>query len=118
MRRRLLTILITGAAIFAMLTAVPAARAGTNSDTIGIHFAAEEPTQGGGSMLAPTDVAGAVPSANWNNTTTRGGFFTPVVRDTNDVATTTDATVLWEAWSTFSSQGKGESNNTFDPATG
>jgi hypothetical protein len=34
------------------------------------------------------------------------------------VATTTGAAVLWEAWTTFSSQGKGEFNNNFDPGKG
>ena len=104
-------------AIVAMLAAAPFIRAGTNSDSISIHFGAEQPASLGGSMLAATDVAGVVPSANWNNTTTHGGVLAGLVRDTNGVATTTNATVVWEAWATFSSLGNGESNNNFDPST-
>jgi hypothetical protein len=119
MKKRLVSTLIAGVAILAVLAAVPAAQAGTNSDSISIHFAADEPTQTGGSMLAPTDAGGVVPSANWNNTTTRGGVFSGLVRDTNGVAATTSATVLWEAWATFASHDKStaENNNTFDPTT-
>jgi hypothetical protein len=118
MNRRLVSTVSVGSAVLALLAAVPLARAGTNSDTISIHFAANEPTGRGGSMLAPTDVAGVVPSANWNNTTTRAGYVPGVVRDTNGVATTTSATVLFEASTTFASTGKGEENNNFDPTTG
>jgi hypothetical protein len=50
-----------------------------------------------------TDVAGVptVASANWNNVSTKGGVSTSLIRDTNGVATTTGATVLWEATNTW-----------------
>src|SRR6266849_3512285 len=115
MKRRLLSTLSAGIALVVVLLAMPIAHAGDNSDTISIHFAANEPTQKGGSKLAPTDEAGVVPSANWNNTTTRAGYVPGIVRDTNGVATTTSATVLFEASTTFASTGKGEENNNFDP---
>jgi hypothetical protein len=119
MKKHLVSTLIAGVAFIALLAAVPAAQAGTTSDSISIHFAADEPTQTGGSMLDPSEVAGVVPSANWNNATTRGGVLSGLVRDTNGVATTTDATVLWEAWATFASHDKSaaENNSTFDPTT-
>src|SRR5438094_7463052 len=118
MKKHFETMLSAAVAALAVLAAVPLAQAGDNSDSISIHFAANEPTQKGGSMLAPSDEAGVVPSANWNNMTTKVGFVPGLVRDTNGVATTTGATVLWEASTTFASTGKGEENNNFDPATG
>ncbi len=95
-----------------------AAQASQNGDTISIHFGADEPTQGGGSLLDPADVTGAAgaASANWNNMTKKGGVFTSLVRDTNGGAITTGATVLWEATNTWSSTGKGEENNNFTGA--
>jgi hypothetical protein len=39
-----------------------------------------------------------------------------LTRDTNGVAATTDATVLWEATNTWASTGKGEENNHFTGA--
>jgi hypothetical protein len=71
-------------------------------------------------MLFPCDLAGvpAVASANWNNVTTKGGIASALTRDTNGVATTTGALVLWESTNTWSSTGKGEENNHFDFGTG
>src|SRR5947209_15074006 len=106
MTRHLLSTVSRVIMVLVALEGVPFAQAGDNSDTISIHFAANEPTQKGGSMLAPTDEAGVVPSANWNNTTTRAGYVPGIVRDTNGVATTTSATVLFEASTTFASTGK------------
>jgi hypothetical protein len=116
MKKRLVSTLIAGIAVLAVLTA-PVARAGTNTDSISIHFGADEPTQVAGSMLNPTDVAGVVPSANWNNAPKKGGVMTALTRDTNGVATTTGAVVLWEATNTWATTGKGEEGNNFDPST-
>lgn len=118
MKLRLVSCLVAGIAMLAVSSTVPVAHAGENSDTISIHFGANEPTQGNGSMLNPTDVAGAVPSANWNNAENQGGVLSGLVRDTNGVAVTTGATALWESTNTWSSTGKGEENNNFDPSTG
>jgi hypothetical protein len=106
-------ILFALTAVLASLLVSLAAPASQNGDTISIHFGADEPTQGAGSMLDPADAAGAVASANWNNVTKKGGVFTSLVRDTNGVASTTGATVLWEATNTWASTGKGEENNHF-----
>jgi hypothetical protein len=105
-----------GIAVVAALTSALPAQAGTNSDTISINFGADE--GGGAASLNPTDVAGVVPSANWNNASTKGGVMTALERDINGVATTTGAAVLWEATNTWASTGRGEENNKFDPSTG
>ena len=105
MKKCTLFSLLVSVATLAALMSAPVARAGVTTDTISIHFGADEPTQVSGSMLDPTDVAGvtAVASANWNNVTTKGGVFTGLTRDTNGVATTTNAIVLWEATNTWAS---------------
>lgn len=117
MKQRLQSSLLVGMALAAMVV-TPTAEAGVNTDTISIHFGADEPTQVTGSMLDPTDVVGvpAVASANWNNVATKGGVSASLIRDANGVATTTGAIVLWEATNTWASTGKGEENNHFTDA--
>jgi hypothetical protein len=118
MKKRMLSSLLVVAAALAAIVVAPVAQAGVNTDTISIHFGADEPTQVSGSMLDPTDVVGvpAVASANWNNVIKKGGVSIGLTRDTNGVAITTDATVLWEATNTWASTGKGEENNHFTGA--
>jgi len=118
MKERFMSTLIAGVAVLAVLTAVSVVQAAVTGDSISVHFGADEPTGGTASELDPTQVAGVVPSANWNNADTKGGVQSALTRDTNGVATTTGATTLWEATNTWSSTGKGEENNNFDPATG
>ena len=115
MKKRLVSTLIAGIAALAVL-AVPVARAGTNTDSISIHFGADEPTGSGGSMLAPTDVTGVVASANWNNVTTNTGTATSLIEDKNGAATTSSAQVFWSATNTWASTGKGEEDNNFKGA--
>jgi len=118
MKECIRSVLLVSVVALAVLRVAPVAQAepGVNTDTISIHFGADEPTQRSGSMLDPADVAGvaAVASANWNNVTTKAGVQGALVRDTNGVAITTGATVLWEATNTWASTGKGEENNHFD----
>jgi hypothetical protein len=118
MKQRLFSSLAAGIAILAASSNVPVAQAGVNTDTISIHFGADEPTQGNASALNPADLAGVIPSANWNNAQKSGGVLSGLIRDTNGVAVTTGATALWEATNTWSTTGKGEENNNFDPTTG
>lgn len=84
MKQRLQSSLLVGMALAAMVV-TPTAEAGVNTDTISIHFGADEPTQVTGSMLDPTDVVGvpAVASANWNNVATKGGVSASLIRDAN-----------------------------------
>jgi hypothetical protein len=117
MKKRLISALISAVAIAALFAAVPLAQAGQNgTDTISIKFAADEPTQAGGSMLAATDVTGVVPSANWNNVTTNAGSAASLVEDVNGAAKTSSAQVIWYASNTWASNGKGEENNNFKGA--
>lgn len=110
--KRLVSTLIAGVSVLAVLAA-PVAQAGTNSDSISIHFAADEPTEVAGSMLATTDVTGVIPSASWNNTTTNTGTATNLLEDVNGVATQSSAQVFWHATNTWASTGKGEEGNNF-----
>jgi hypothetical protein len=116
--QRLRSVLLVAVATAAVVVLGSITRASQNGDTISIHFGADEPTQGNGSMLDPADVVGvpAVASANWNNVIKKGGVAQNLTRDTNGVAITTDAIVLWEATNTWSSTGKGEENNHFTGA--
>jgi hypothetical protein len=107
---------ITAVAVLAVLAAVPVVHAGMNSDSISIHFGADQPTEVNGSMLAPSDVAGVIASANWNNTTGNTGTATGLMEDKNGVATTSTAQVFWQATNTWSSTGKGEEGNNFTGA--
>src|SRR5947209_3562585 len=76
---------LVAAAMMVILARAPVVQAGTNSDSISINFGSDEPTGGNQSMLDPSAVAGVVPSANWNNATTKGGVLAALVRDTNGV---------------------------------
>jgi hypothetical protein len=113
MNQRLVFALIAGVTFLVLSLAMPAAWAGQNSDTISIHFAADEPTEVAGSMLAPTDVTGYVASQNWNNEVANTGSDPKLVEDVNGVATTSGAQVFWSATNTWASTGKGEEGNNF-----
>jgi hypothetical protein len=104
--------LITSVAFLVVLAAVPLAQAGVSTASISIHIGAEQPTPVG-SFLAPTDVTGVVPSANWNNEITNTGVDPYLVQDVDGVATNSGAHVFWYATSTWSSTGIGEENNNF-----
>jgi hypothetical protein len=116
MKKRLVSNLIAGVVVLAILAAAPVAQAGTNSDSISIHFGADQPIGSGGSRLDPTDVTGVVTSANWNNVTTNTGTSTTLIEDNNGVAITSSAQVFWYATNTWASTGKGEDNNNFTGA--
>jgi hypothetical protein len=118
--------LVTASVVVALLGAVPLAQAGVNTDTISIHFGADEPASFGGSMLFPGDIAGVVLSDNWNNAlhdSSPGGsglgvgFMNGLARDTNGAVVTTNASAYWHADGLWSSTGKGEENNNFTAGT-
>lgn len=113
MKKRFVPMLIAAVAMIALWGEVPPAQAGKSTDTISIHFGADEPTQVAGSMLAATDVTGAVPSSNWNNETLFAGVDTAVMEDLNDVVVSSSTTVIWYSSNTWASTGKGEENNNF-----
>lgn len=126
MNKHLVSAWIAPIAVLALLGSLPRAQAGVTSDTISVHFGVEEPKALGGSMLFQGDIAGVVPSDNWNNASVDpniaqsdfgSGFNSGLTRDTNGVAVTTNASVLWHADGAWSSTGRGEENNNFDPST-
>jgi hypothetical protein len=122
MSRHLMSTWSATLAVVVFLAAVPLAEAGVNSDTISIHFGADEPVAFAGSMLFAGDIAGVMPSDNWNNATVDpsvsgnafgAGTLAGLMRDTNGTAVTTNASVLWHADGTWASTGRGEENNNF-----
>src|SRR5438552_4514417 len=120
MDKRPMSAKIAAVAIVALLAVVPIARAGQNgTDTISIHFGANEPSTppvgiDPGSMLAATDVTGVVPSANWNNEIQNTGLDTNLVEDNNGIATQSGGIVFWYAtqtWATTNKDPKGKKEN-------
>jgi hypothetical protein len=83
--------------------------------SVGLNFGADDNSTN--LALAATDVAGAVPQANWNNL--NGASSTaPVANlmaDSNGVAVATAISVEWSSPNTWSSTGRGEENNGFPP---
>ena len=102
----------------ASVAACGSAQASVNGDTISIAFAREEPPGTAGCMLAPTDVAGApgYASANWINEMGNVGTDSNLTRDTNGVASTTSATLMWAADNTWATEGRSEFSNAFTGA--
>jgi hypothetical protein len=93
----------------AALAAVPLAsraQASVKGDSVGIKFAADQPSPDG-SRLPPDAVAGVpgVESANWNNAEGPSDILDHLVRDTLGIPTTTTATVIWASTNTFFSGG-------------
>ncbi len=86
------------------LVIASSARASVKGDSIGVKFAADQPTPDG-SHLSPTAVAGVpgVESANWNNAEGASDSLDNLVRDSLGVPTTTRATVIWATSNTFNS---------------
>jgi hypothetical protein len=117
--------LVAAFAMVTLLAAAPIARAGDTSDTISIKFGADDPNASWINSLLPTDHAGVPPytSANWNNAGGQYDFtyadptktlgtpnvvpLGPLVRDTNGVASTSNATISWSSNNTWSSRDKG-----------
>jgi hypothetical protein len=83
--------------------------------SIGLKFGANEPP-GVGSALAPSDTAGVVSQANWNNLFGNIGTSTNIISDSQGNPKVTSVTVSWSSPGTWSSTGRGEENNNFDGA--
>ena len=85
--------------------------------SIGVNFGADEVNFNGGlpSALAPGDVAGVFPQANWNNLPGAAGSAFSVVHDFAGRSAATSVTVTWSSPNTWSTTGHGEENNGFPP---
>jgi hypothetical protein len=95
-------------------------QAGPMTQTISIHFGADEISGSSSSTLSAMDLAGvpAVQTRNWNNAIGASGTIGPggtgfLVRDDFGIATTTGTSVTWSSANTWSSTGRGEENNNF-----
>jgi hypothetical protein len=103
MKKRRVFSMISVAAL-AALPLASRAQASVKGDSVGIKFAADQPSPDG-SRLTPDAVAGVpgVESANWNNAEGPSDSLDHLVRDTLGIPTTTAATVIWVSTNTFSS---------------
>ena len=85
--------------------------------SIGLHFGADEFSGNNASTLASTAIAGvpSVMQANWNNLKTLAGTnVTGIVSDYADnTSSTTLVSVSWSSPNTWSTLGRGETNNSF-----
>ena len=101
------------ATICLLIAAGTVAHAATNLVSIGVNFL-DDTIQ---TPLAPATVAGAVPQANWNNSTpTATGAISNLTADFNGGATPTAVSISWSGSpNTWASTGRGEENNGFAP---
>jgi hypothetical protein len=86
-------------------------------DSISVNFVGGDPPGNPGVSLDPTDVAGVVPSANWNNAAGASGTLSNLVRDVNGVATASPVSITWAAtgtWSTNSEENTSQFLNAAD----
>ena len=88
----------------AILATGSTARASENGDSISVKFGGTE-APCSGTHLDQTAVAGApdVQSANWNNADGPSDSLSNLIRDTQGVASTSSATILWNATDTWAS---------------
>jgi len=85
---------------------------------IGLNFGADEASGDKQGTLAAADVAGVpgVAQANWNNLSLLSGTNSAVVADVAGTSQPTSLTVQWNSANTWSSTGRGETNNAFTGA--
>jgi subtilisin-like proprotein convertase family protein len=83
--------------------------------SIGLNFGADEANGDKQGTLAATAVAGvpAVAQPNWNNLSGISGTNTSIIGDVAGVAQPTSVTVSWTCPNTWSTLGRGETNNAF-----
>ena len=107
-------------AVAAGLAGVTSARAAPVAPSVAIKFGADEPARPPDANGAVNGPAGALNTANWNNTTGATGSLTSVTGDVNGMAVLgVPLSVQWNATSTWSSTGRSwgdppnfEENNT------
>jgi hypothetical protein len=107
--------LLLAMAVAAVADCGSVAMASVTGDSISIAFAREEPPGTPGCYLAPTDVTGApgYQSANWINEISNIGGDVNLTRDTNGVASTTEAQLAFVADNTWATEGRSEFSNAF-----
>jgi hypothetical protein len=95
--------LLLVAALLAWMTPTSA-----SAQSLGLNFAADDPDTAT-SSLNPTDVAGVVPAANWNNLFGASGNATGLVYNNNGSPVNSGVTVNWSSPNTWRAGG----NNAF-----
>ena len=108
MRRFFGWTVLVATAVTAVAVCSADVRASVTGDTISIAFARDEPAGTPGCALAPTDVAGLNPSANWVNEVGNIGSDANLTRDTNGVAKATSASLTWSSNNTWATEARGD----------
>lgn len=113
--KSLLRLAVVCAAFGCMASQVSAS---TSGYSLGLNFGADEPDTAATGTLLPSDVAGVVPQANWNNLegaglTAGGGFADSLKADDQGSSVNTSASVEWDSNNLWASTGRGEENNGF-----
>jgi hypothetical protein len=102
--RRKLAVLAAAAAGASLGSFASPVGAATLLPTISVNFGSDNAFSGlGSAALNPADVAGVIPTANWNNAPGVTGTLSNLVRDLNGTATPTTASVSWTSsgiWNT------------------
>lgn len=92
------------------------ARASSNGTSISLNFEGGSPNFGGAS-LAPGDVAGAVPSRNWNNGIGSLGFVQDLIQDSfGTPSTLTGSSVSWSVAHTWTTNDEDNTSQFLDLA--
>ena len=108
---------LSGESLLAYWNFDNAADSSQRAYSIGLHFGADEFSGNDDSTLAPTAIAGvpSVMQANWNNLKLLAGTnVTGIVSDYADnTSSTTLVSVSWSSANTWSTFGRGETNNSF-----
>ncbi len=105
--------LVFAGAVLSLLLSLNSAEASLTATSIGVEFGLNG-THGVGSGLAPTDVAGVVPSANWNLASGDNGGPQSVVQDSHGVSSATSVSVSWSSSDTWNNGGTANFANAND----
>jgi hypothetical protein len=70
-----------------------------DAQKIGVNFGADDAGSSNAASLAPGDVAGVVPQANWNNASLASGSITDAIDDSGTATTLDVAWASEESWS-------------------
>jgi len=108
--------LMVAAASLAGASAVEAAQLGTSLSINFVGGATTDPVTPGVSLL-PGDVAGVIPSRNWNNADGASGTLNNVVADINGVATPIPgSSFTWATNNNWSTDAEGNTSQFLNPA--
>jgi len=102
---------------FATVAAGTSAYASIGGTSIGVNFGADYTAAGiGPTVLLANEVAGVIPTAHWNNLNGANGTMSNLVRDANNVASETTASVSWTSSGLWSTDQENNTSQFLNPA--